>query len=254
MLTAITRHISPSFGDCILTHLEREPIDVTLAARQHGAYVEALRSLGCRIVALPADPAFPDGVFVEDAAIVLDEVAIVTRPGDERRRDETASVAEALAPFRSLVRIEAPATIDGGDVLRVGRRIFVGRTPRTNAEGVQQFAAALEPHGYAVAPVAVRGCLHLKSACTRVADDLVIGHRAWVDPDALAGVTWMDVDAREPWAANQLLAAGTVVSPAGGPRTIERLRHRGLDVRAVDVTEIAKAEGGVTCCSLIFDA
>ncbi|HET9765859.1 MAG TPA: arginine deiminase family protein [Thermoanaerobaculia bacterium] len=255
---AITRQVSPAFAECELTHLAREPIDVGLARRQHAAYEALLEELGCVVEKLPQEPGLPDSVFVEDAAVVVDELAVVTRPGAESRRGETSSVAAALARHRPLARIEAPATLDGGDVLRVGRRVFVGLSARTNRDGIDRLAALLAPFGYTVEGVRLHDCLHLKTAVTEVADGTVVVNPAWVDRAPFAGYEQIDVDASEPFAANALRIAAddgrgdTVVLPVTFPRTAERLIARGLRVRTLDVSEIAKAEGGVTCCSILL--
>ena len=248
---AITRGISPAFARCELTHLAREPIDVERARRQHALYEEALRELGCRVEALPALPEHPDCVFVEDVAVVLDEVAIVTRPGAESRRGEEEAVAEVLAAHRPLARIAGPGTLDGGDVLRLGRRVFVGRTPRSDEAGRRQLHELLSPHGYEVIGVEVSGCLHLKSAVTAVGEGAVLMNPAWVDAEPFASYERVEVDPEEPSAANVLVIADSVLLPAAFPRTAVRLASRGLYVRALEVDEIAKAEGGVTCCSVL---
>jgi dimethylargininase len=253
-LVAITRGVSPDFASCELTHLEREPIDVERARRQHAGYEAALAELGCTVERLPALAGYPDCVFVEDTAIVLDEVAVITRPGAESRRGEVPGVAAALAAHRPLLSIEAPGTLDGGDVLRVGRRLFVGRTPRSDADGRRQLRELLAPYGYAVVAVEVRDCLHLKTAVTALTDELLLAHLPCLDPEPFAGLELMAVDPDEPFAANALAIDGTVVMPAAFPRTRRLVEARGLAVRAVDVTEAAKAEGGVTCCSLVFRA
>jgi dimethylargininase len=248
---AITRGISPDFARCELTHLAREPIDLERARRQHSAYESALRDLGCRVEALPALPEHPDCVFVEDVAVVLDEVAVIARPGAESRRGEESAVAEALTPHRPLVRVAAPGTLDGGDVLRLGRRVFVGRTPRSNAAGRRQLRDLLAPHGYAVVEVEVRGCLHLKSAVTAIGDAAVVMHPPWIDTAPFADLERVEVDPEEPYAANVLRIGDTVLMPAAFPRTAVRLASRGLYVRAREVDELAKAEGAVTCCSVL---
>src|SRR5262245_19087498 len=171
MHVAITRGISPSIQRCELTHLRRQSIDLPRARAQHDAYEKRLREAGCSVLRLPADDDLPDCVFVEDAAVVFDEVAIIARPGARSRRAETASIAEALLPHRALRHIEAPGTLDGGDVLAVGKRVFVGESQRTNKAAISQLAHVLEPHGYDVRGLAVRGCLHLKSAVTPVSND-----------------------------------------------------------------------------------
>jgi dimethylargininase len=253
---AVTRGISPAFARCELTHLAREPIDVALAERQHAAYEALLAKLGCVVERLAVEPALPDSVFVEDAAVVLDELAVITRPGAESRRAETTSVAAALARHRPLVHLEAPATLDGGDVLRLGRHLFVGRSARTNDAGIEQLAVLVAPFGYRVTAVSLDGCLHLKTAVTEVADGAVLIHPAWLDVSAFTDYELLEVDPSEPFAANALRVVdarggdATVVFPAAFPRTRGRLEARGIHVRTVDVSEIAKAEGGVTCCSL----
>src|SRR5688572_29484443 len=169
MRIALTREVPPSIVHCELTHLARTPIDLARAREEHAAYEAALATLGCEVRRIAPAPELPDSVFVEDAALVLDEVAVLMRPGAASRRDEVGSVAGALAPYRPLLRIDAPGTLDGGDVLRSGRRVYVGQTPRSNAEGCRQLQALLAPYGYDVRAVAVQGCLHLKTAVTEVA-------------------------------------------------------------------------------------
>ncbi len=251
-MIAITRKVSPALARCELTHLERTPIDVGRAAAQHEAYERTLAGLGCSVLSLPAEPDLPDSVFVEDTAVVVDEVAVVTRPGAASRRPETASSAAALARSRRVVELAAPATLVGGDVLRIGRRIYVGASGRTNREGVAQLAAHLEPHGYTVESVPVAGCLHLKSAVTQVTPEMVLVNPAWVDPAAFAGCARMRVDPDEPMAANALMIGDSVVYPTAFPRTAAQLDRAGVRLAPVDVSELAKAEGAVTCCSLIL--
>lgn len=249
--TALVRPLSPSLARCQLTHLPRTPIDVDLARRQHGRYVEVLAELGCAVEWLPAAPELPDAVFVEDAAVVVDEVAVIARPGAVARRAETASVAAALERHRPLVRIEPPGTLDGGDVLRVGRRVFVGRSGRTDRSGFEQLRSLLAPHGYTVEEVALEGCLHLKSAATEVASGTLLVAREWVDTAPFAGLELLDVAPAEPFAANALRVGEAVVLPEAFPRTRRRLEARGIEVRPVPASELAKAEGGVTCCSIV---
>jgi dimethylargininase len=253
MPVAITRKVSPALGRCELTHLERRKIDVARAAVQHLAYGHCLERLGCHVVSLPAEPEMPDSVFVEDIAVVFDELAVMTRPGAASRRAETATVARALAAHRSIATIEAPATLDGGDVLVLGRRVLVGLTSRSNLDGLEQLRSLLAPHGYAVEPVEVRGCLHLKSAVTRVAPDAVLLNPEWVDRSRFDGFDQIEIDASERHAANGLAVGGALVYPTAFPQTAERLRQRGIRLELLDLSELAKAEGAVTCCSLIVD-
>ncbi|HET8645046.1 MAG TPA: arginine deiminase-related protein [Vicinamibacteria bacterium] len=250
-LVALTRELSPTIGDCELTHVPRQPIDVERARAQHWAYEAGLRDLGCEVRRVAPAPGLPDAVFVEDAAVVLDEVAVITRPGAASRRAETASVASALAALRRLAHIEEPATLDGGDVLVVGRRVFAGLSSRTNAEGVAQLRALLGPLGLAVEGVPVRGCLHLKSAVTAFGPEALLLNPAWVDGGAFAGLEQVHVDPAEPLAANCLRVGDTVLFPAAFPRTRRLLEERGVAVRTLDVSELARAEGALTCCSLL---
>lgn len=237
---------------CELTHLPRTAIDIDLARRQHEAYEGALSALGCRVERLPEEPMLADSVFVEDIAIVLDEVAVITRPGAHSRRAETRSVANALGRHRVLEHIEAPGTLDGGDVLCVERTIYVGVSSRTNRAAIEQLGARLSPFGYRVEAVPVRGCLHLKSAVTQVAPAALLMNPQFVDRDAFAGLDAITVDADEPLGANALLIDQAVIYPASNPRTAERLRDHGIRPITVDVSELEKAEGAVTCCSLIL--
>ena len=252
-LVAITRAVSPALARCELTHLAREPIDVARAAAQHAAYERALAALGCRVVSLPAEPDLPDSVFVEDTAVVVNELAVITRPGAATRRPETAAVARAIAAYRPLAEIVAPGAIDGGDVLRLGRRVLVGRSGRSNEDAIAQLGALLRPHGYTVEGVAVHGCLHLKSAVTQVAPGAVLLNPAWVDADVFAGHRVLEIDPSEPYAANALLIGDAAIYPAAFPRTAARLERAGVSLVTVDVSELAKAEGAVTCCSIVID-
>ena len=254
MPVAITRKVSPSIGNCELTHLGREPIDVARAVAQHDAYERCLERLGCTVVSLAASPELPDSVFVEDVAVVLDELAMVTRPGAESRRAETASIARVLAEHRPLAVIEPPATLDGGDVLVLDRRVLVGLSSRSTRDGVEQLHSLLAPHGYRVEAVEVRGCLHLKSAVTRVATDTVLLNPLWVERSRFARFDVIEIDPAEPYAANGLPLGDALVYPEAFPRTAERLRQRGIRLELLDLSELAKAEGAVTCCSLIVAA
>jgi dimethylargininase len=250
---ALTRPVSPSIADCALTFLDRQPIDVGRAALQHGAYEACLEELGVRLVPLPAEPDLPDAVFVEDTAVVLDEVAIAAAPPLPARRREVAGVAQVLSRYRPVRSLGGGALLEGGDVLRIGRVLYVGLSGRTNREGAMQLAALAEPHGYDVRPVTFEGCLHLKTACTYIGRNSVLANRAWLDTAQIEGVEVVEVAPDEAGAGNALLVRDTVVMSASFPETCARLRARGFQVRAVDVSELEKAEAGVTCCSILFE-
>jgi dimethylargininase len=251
---ALTRTISPRIVECELTHLERTPIDVATARAQHAEYSRALVALGCAVDEVEPAPDHPDSVFIEDTAVVFDEIAVITRPGAESRRGETAAVERALAPLRPLAHITAPGTLDGGDVFVVGERVFAGRTGRTNDAGIAQLRALLAPHGYTVEALDVTGCLHLKTAVTAVDDRTVLLNPQWIDRRALAGLDVIEVDPAEPMGANIVRVGEALLYGASYPRTRARLEARGFRPRCVDASELAKAEGAVTCCSLVLRA
>jgi dimethylargininase len=249
MPTALTRPLPSTLAACQLTHIARVPIDLARAREQHAAYERALEGAGWAVVRIAAADELPDSVFVEDAAVVFDELAIITRPGAVSRRGEVAGVAEALAPLRELRFIEAPATVDGGDVLRVGRDVYVGLSTRTNAAAIEQMSAILGGYGYRVQAVEVAGVLHLKSAATEAAVGVVLVNPEWVDPRLFPAA--IEVDPDEPQGANVLRAGDVLFAAAAFPRTNARLRAAGLHVRELEADELAKAEGALTCCSLL---
>lgn len=253
MLTAIVRDVSPKIGNCELTHLKRERIDFAKAKAQHAQYKRILEGLGIRLVNLEGGEALPDGVFVEDIAVVVEETAVINRPGAQSRRQETEGLAEVLGVYRPTRAMTPPATLDGGDVLRVGRTLFVGRTPRTNSHGVEQLRNFLSPHGYRVQQVAVRGCLHLKSACCYLGRGVLIVNRSWLDISAFAGMELLDVHPEEPWAGNALLVNDHIVYSSCFPKTLSLIKERGFVVRTTDNSELMKAESALTCMSILFD-
>jgi dimethylargininase len=252
-LVAFTRDVSPSIIGCELTHLTREPIDVGRARAQHADYERTLEQLGCRVRRLPAGDDMPDSVFIEDVAVVFDEIAVITRPGAVSRRPETTDVSRALSHHRPIVQIVAPGTLDGGDVLVAGRSVFVGRTSRSNDAGIGQMRAAIASYGYTVLAASVLGCLHLKSAITALDDRTLLANRRWIDEKDFSNFELVEVDPAEPMAANIVRVGNGHLYAAGFPRTLERVEKRGYVVTSVDVSEIAKAEGAVTCCSVIFE-
>jgi dimethylargininase len=253
MMTAITRAVGPTLASCELTWHAREPIDIDKAIQQHREYENSLRALGIRVISLPAQPDLPDAVFVEDPLVVFDEVAIVTRMGALSRRAESETLAAAISPFRRVRRLAEPATLEGGDVLRAGREVFVGLSSRTNEAGIAQLAAEVEPLGYRVHAVEVTGCLHLKAACCSIGDNAILANRSWVDVAPFRGFSIVDVPENEPASANVLRIGGTVLMAAAHRETAGILRSRGLEIRTVDISELMKAEAAITCSSVIFE-
>jgi dimethylargininase len=254
MLMAMTRGVSPCLGDCELSFLPRQEIDLTKATQQHHAYEQCLTKLGVRIVSLPFEPEFPDAVFVEDPAVVVDEVAVMTPMGVEVRRQEVESLATALCSFRPLKFLSYPAKLEGGDVMRVGRRLYVGASRRTDRAGIDQLSEILLPYGYEVWPVDVKGCLHLKTGCSYLGRNTLLANRSWVDVAPMEGFDVIDIPPAEPWAANALAIGDVILLPGGFPQTRALLQDRGFLVETIDVSELMKAEAGLTSMSIIFNS
>lgn len=252
-LIAITRGVSAHIGLCELTHLERQPIDINRARMQHQNYESLLKRLGCTLHSLPPEEEYPDSVFVEDTALVLDEVAIILRPGAASRRGEAIAMETVLGRFRPLRRMQEPARVDGGDILQLGRVLYIGATSRSNDAAVAQVRDIVEPFGYEVRTVAVRDALHLKSAATAIADNCLLINPQMVQETVFHGAQVVAVHAAEPFAANALRVGGVIVYAQAFPRTAALLEARGLHLESLDVSELAKAEGALTCCSLLFE-
>jgi dimethylargininase len=251
-MMALTHVPSPAMAQCQLTHIERQPIDFGLALRQHEDYCRTLRECGAVVRTLDLYRDLPDCVFIEDTAVVLDEVAVLTSMGSPVRRPEVAGIEPELRKYREVRRIEVPATLEGGDVLRVGRTLLVGLSSRTSAAGAAALEAIAGPFGYVVVPVPVRGCLHFKSACTALDDERLLINPDWLDLRPLRGFELTRVAPEEPWAANVARVGTTVCAAAAHVRSVELIRRLGYDVRTVDQSEFAKAEGAVTCMSLLL--
>jgi len=254
MLTAMTREVSSALRNCELNFIPRQPIDLEKARAQHHAYEELLRGLGAQVISLPEEPELPDSTFVEDPAIVLDELAVICPLGSETRRKEAPLLATALEKYRRLAHVKLPARLEGGDVLRIGKKVFVGLTKRTNPEGIRQLAVLLEKFGYDVTAVPVTGCLHLKSAVTYLGRNTLLANRAWFDAKRLTGFAWVDVDPAQPHAGNALALGDAVIFPLSFPKTREKIEAHGFRVLPLDIGELQKAESGLTCSSLIFEA
>jgi dimethylargininase len=253
MMTAITRAVSRALVNCELNYVERTPIDLEKAREQHHSYEVLLGKLGAKVVSLPEEAELPDSMFVEDPAIVLDEVAIICPLGTETRRKEAPSMAAALEKYRKLAYVKLPGTLEGGDVLRVGKQIFVGITRRSNPEGIRQLAVIVAAYGYELTGVPVAGCLHLKSAVTFLGKNTLLGNRAWFDWKRMQGFEWIDVSPTEAQAGNALRIGDSVIFPASFPRTAAAIKERGFRMEFLDISELQKAESGLTCSSLLFE-
>jgi dimethylargininase len=251
-LAAVTHLPSRSLEAGERTFAPRTPIDHAMALAQHAVYCETLRALGCEVITLDVNADLPDAVFVEDTAVVLDEVAVLALPGAPSRRGEVPGVAAALARHRPLARISLPGTLDGGDVVRVGRTLLVGASRRTNADGARELSEIGRAHGYAVRVVPIRDCLHLKSACCALPDDRLLVNTRFLATDALGGFDLVHVPSDEPHAADVLSVGNSVILSASHPRTADLISRLSFEVHALAVSEFEKAEGGVTCLSLVF--
>jgi dimethylargininase len=252
MLVALTHVVSPNIGRCELSFLERSPIDYSRAVEQHEEYCGLLRNCGLQVIELSVNRSYPDGTFIEDTAVVVDELAIMASMGVESRRGELRGVESELANYREIAHIRLPATLDGGDVLLMGRKIFAGITPRTNMAGVESLKSILEPLGYQVIPVTVRGCLHLKSTCTAIDNHSVLVNPDWLDLKPFADLRIISIPEDEPWAANSLQINNTICMHVGFSKTVQAVQTLGFLVRTIDISELLKAEAGMTCSSIIF--
>lgn len=251
-LVAITREINAAIGSCELTFLRRASIDFALALQQHQQYQSVLSSLGCEVVVVPTEPGLADSVFIEDTAIVLDEVAVLLRPGAASRVPEVVGVEAVLQQYRTLESIQPPGTVDGGDLLCIGNVIFAGLSTRSNQSGIDQLRNLVVDYGFSVQTVKTTKCLHLKSAVSEVAPGTLLINPYWIDGSAFGDYELVEVDREEPHSANALLVGQNVVYPASFPRTMDKLVTRGINVTPIDLSELQKAEGATTCCSLIL--
>jgi dimethylargininase len=249
---AIVRPPSRSLVDCELLHLARQPIHFDRALAQHHGYVKALEATGVAVTVLPAADDLPDATFVEDVLLLLDRTAILCRPGVKSREPEVERMRRELTglPFKQEIR--APGTVDGGDVLCIGRTVFVGESTRTNSDGIRQLRSMAAPLGFTVTAVPISASLHLKTAITSPAQSLLITNPAWADLSAFRGFEILAIPSSEPWGANTLSVNGRVLVAASAPRTADLLRAKGLAVSLVDISELQKAEAGLTCLSVLY--
>ena len=250
----IVRKISRSLASCELLHVQRQTFDIEKARRQHAAYVAALEAAGVAVSVLPEEPELPDSTFVEDPVIVLDEIAVLCRLGAASREPEADKIAEHIADIRAVHRITPPATIEGGDVLRIGKTLFVGISSRTNGEGIRQLEEIVSHFGYRVVGVKVNGCLHLKTAVTSPTEGLLVANTDWIDVTPFRQFEILNVPKSEPWGGNTLAVNGTVLVADSSPQTAALLESRGLQVKRLAISELQKAEAGLTCLSVLFSA
>jgi dimethylargininase len=254
MLTAITRAVSSALTHCELSFIPRSAIDLEKARAQHQAYEQLLSKLGARVISLPEEPELPDSMFVEDPAVVVDELAVICPLGTVTRRKEAPALAAALEKFRQLAYVKLPGTLEGGDVLRIGKKVFVGITARSNPEGIRQLAVILGAYGYDLTAIPVTGCLHLKSAVTYLGRNTMLANRTWFDSRRIQGFEWLEVDPSEPHSANVLAIGDAVIFPVSFPKTKALIEAKGFRVETLDISELQKAESALTCSSLVFDA
>lgn len=252
-MIALTRECSPFLNQCELTHLNRIPINIGKANQQHRQYERALEQMGFTVRRLPETPHLPDGVFVEDTAVVLPDIAVITRPGADSRREETETMADVLKEYRQLHFIEAPGTLDGGDILTLGKKVYIGHTERSNFEGILQFRDIVSHFGYEVTSVPVTGCLHLKSGVSALGEGRLLMNPDWIHPDYFEGFSLEYVPADEPYGANVICYKNVALCAAGFTQTQSLLQQLGFDVITTDQSELAKAEAGLTCCSVIIE-
>jgi dimethylargininase len=251
---SFAREVSRSLAKCELLYVPRQEFDLPLARRQHAAYIASLEAAGIKVTVLPEEPDLPDSCFVEDPAIVLDEVAVICRPGAASRVPEVESIERALATVRPVHRIASPGTLEGGDVLRMGKTLYIGMSSRTNREGIRQCREIIRPHGYEAIGVRLEGCLHLKSAATSPADGVLLANAGWMDLSPFSHFEILRVPDLEPWGANTLALNGQVLVTGSSPRTADLLESKGLCVSRLDISELQKAEAALTCLSLLYSA
>ena len=249
---AVVRGVPSTFDQAITPSAPAQPIDVRLAREQHLRYCSALKGVGLGLIRIESDDRFPDCVFVEDTAVIVGGKAVIAAMAAETRRGETDAVEQRLSEFLEIDYIEPPATLDGGDVLRIDTRVFVGLSERTNPEAANQLAAILKPDGFDIVPVPVHHVLHLKSACTHVGEDLILLRPGYLDEAAFDAYRTIIVPDSEPHAANCVSINGRVLIPTGAPRTRAMLKEHGFTTIEVEISESRKAAGLLTCSSIIL--
>lgn len=248
---AIVRGVPDSYSRCERPPSLCDPIDVHLARKQHRAYCEALARLGLEVIDIPPDETFPDCCFVEDAAVIAGPTAIITRMGAASRRGEEVRVREVLETRMTVREVRPPATVDGGDVLVIGRNIYVGVGGRTNEAAVQEVAALVDP-GYRVLAMPFEGVLHLKSACTYVGGGYMLIRPGHFDPGVLGEYGFIEVTEEEAYAANCLSVNGSVLISSGYPQVKRAIQAKGFETLELEMSEFRKGQGSLTCLSKVF--
>lgn len=254
MLTALTRQVSGAMNECQLTYAERQSINIEKAQLQHRNYEKYLESIGIKVISLDTDPSLPDCTFVEDTAIVTDEIAVITHMGAASRRAEAEKIVSVLEKFRPLKFINNSGTIEGGDVIKVGRVLYVGVSSRTNLDGIDQLSRLLSPYDYEIVPVKVHGCLHLSTGATFLGNQTFLVNPKWIDTSEFKKFDIIPVEENEPWAGNTLNLKGKILLPESSLKTAEKISKKGFEVATVDISELEKAEAGLTCMCVLFES
>lgn len=254
MRIALTRPVSPRIGQCQLTYMKRQPISYERALKQHSEYKCALQKLGLRVISLPSEPELPDSVFVEDTALVLNELAVIGATAVASRHPELLAIKDFLSQYREIESLGEGAKFEGGDVVRRGKTIYVGESRRTCQNAFERLHKVLEPLGYNLRRVRVLHCLHLSTGATYVGNDTILANPKWIDVSAFTDCRVISVCEEEPWAANTLTVDGVVLMPEGFPKTRFVLEQNGFCVHTVDISEFLKAEGSVSCLTNLIDA
>lgn len=252
MLSALTRKVGKSINNCELTYADRQQINVEKAQQQHMEFENALRKLGVNVLSLESDDTLPDSVFVEDTAVITKEFAVITPMGTKSRKDEPDKIAEILKQYRPLKYINKNTSLEGGDIVQAEDTFYVGISSRTNHEGFENLAEILLPQGYKIVPVQVYGCLHLTTGSTYIGNNTMIANPAWVDVSKFEGMEVIEIEPDEPWAGNAIQANGKLLFPSSSNKTSKKVSAKGFEVYTVDISELEKAEAGLTCMSLLF--
>lgn len=250
-MLAITHTVPDCFHRCVTTHIDKTKPDLSRAREQWESYCQALRDAGCGVHVLEANSHLPDAPFVEDTGVMVGEVFIAARMSAPTRSSETQAVIAHLAETHQITRLSPPAYLDGGDVLMLHENFFVGLSGRTNRAGFLQFKEIVNSLGFQAAPVQVTGCLHLKTAVTAVDQETVILNPGWVDPRLFSDYRVLKVPSSEPFSANLLRVKSHLFVAAGHPRRDDLLNQNGFDFQTIDISELEKAEAGLTCLSIL---